>query len=260
MLLAIDIGNTNVVCGLSENNHWVEEFRIHTVANKTADEYEVIYRTLLASRNINLEGIDKVVLSSVVPSLIRPITEMVRKLFGQKPLVLNPDLYPKLEVKVVNPYEIGTDLVSNAVAAYNKYPCNCIVVDFGTALTFTAIKADGNILGVTIAPGLKTAMASLSQKTAQLPNVDLVVPPSCLGQNTVHAMQAGIVLGFKGLIESLVKNIITEMGEPVEVIATGGLAEVMVPLTDCFTQMEPSLTLDGLRIIGNQFYAISGKE
>ena len=254
MLLAIDIGNTNVVCGLSDNNHWTEQFRIHTVVNKTADEYEVIYRTLLASRKIDLKQIDRVVVSSVVPSLILPFREMIQKLFGQEPLIVGPDLYPRLNVGIINPYEIGTDLVANAVAAHNKYQGNCIVVDFGTALTFTAIKADGNILGVSIAPGLKTAMASLSQKAAQLPNVDIAVPPSCIGTNTVHAMQAGIVLGYKGLIESLLNAIKEELGGKCTVIATGGLSTVMISITDCFDHHEPLLTLDGLKIIGNQFY------
>jgi type III pantothenate kinase len=233
----------------------MEQFRIHTVANKTADEYEVIYRTLLSSRNIDLSSIDKVVLSSVVPSLILPISEMIQKLFGQKPLVLGPQLYPRLDIGIINPYEIGTDLVANALAAHNKYSTNCIIVDFGTALSFTVIQANGNILGVTIAPGLKTAMASLSQKTAQLPNVELVAPPSFVGKNTVHAMQAGIVLGYKGLIESLVKGMKEELEGSCNVIATGGMASIMYPMIDCFTHFEPSLTLDGLRIVGNKFYS-----
>ncbi|MBI9058014.1 type III pantothenate kinase [Labilibaculum sp. DW002] len=254
MLLAIDIGNSNVVCGISSNEHWCEQFRIHTVANKTADEYEVIYRTLLASRNIDLDKIDRIVLSSVVPSLIHPIKEMIQKLFNQNPLVLGPEIYPQLNIGISNPYEIGTDLVANAVAAHNQYSGNCIVVDFGTALTFTVIQSDGNLLGVTIAPGLKTAMASLSQKTAQLPNIEIAIPPSCIGKNTVHAMQAGIVLGYKGLIESLLKGMKEELNGETTIIATGGLSSVMLPLIDCFDHHEPMLTLDGLKIIGKQFY------
>lgn len=254
MLLAIDIGNSNVVCGLSDNNHWTEQFRIHTVANKTSDEYEVIYRTLLASRNINLSEIDRIVVSSVVPSLILPIREMIKKLFGKEPLIVGPELYPKLDIGIQNPYEIGTDLVANAVAAHNKFQGNCIVVDFGTALTFTAIQADGNLLGVSIAPGLKTAMSSLSQKTAKLPNVDIAVPPSCIGKNTTHALQAGVVMGYKGLVEYLITEIKAELHGKTTVIATGGLSELMLPIVDSFDHHLPMLTLDGLKIIGNQFY------
>lgn len=254
MLLAIDIGNSNVVCGLSENNHWTEQFRIHTVANKTSDEYEVIYRTLLQSRNIDLKQISRIVVSSVVPSLIFPIKEMIRKLFGQEPLILGPDLYPRLSIKIHNPYEIGTDLVANAVAAHNKYKGNCIVVDFGTALTFTAIKSDGDLLGVSIAPGLKTAMASLSRNTAKLPNVDIAIPPSCIGKNTTHALQAGIVMGYKGLVQYLLQEITKELNGKTTVIATGGLSGIMLSIIDIFDEHEPMLTLDGLKIIGNQFY------
>nr|WP_320120502.1 type III pantothenate kinase [uncultured Marinifilum sp.] len=254
MLLAIDIGNSNVVCGLSENNHWTEQFRIHTVANKTSDEYEVIYRTLLQSRNVDLKQINRIVVSSVVPSLIFPIKEMIRKLFGQEPLILGPDLYPRLSIKIHNPYEIGTDLVANAVAAHNKYKGNCIVVDFGTALTFTAIKSDGDLLGVSIAPGLKTAMASLSRNTAKLPNVDIAIPPSCIGKNTTHALQAGVVMGYKGLVQYLLQEITKELNGKTTVIATGGLSGIMLSIIDIFDEHEPMLTLDGLKIIGNQFY------
>jgi type III pantothenate kinase len=237
MLLAIDIGNTNVVCGLSDNNHWTEEFRIHTVANKTSDEYEVIYRTLFASRNVDLNQVDRIVVSSVVPSLILPIREMIKKLFGKEPLVVGPEIYHKLNIGIQNPYEIGTDLVANAVAAHNKYQGNCIVVDFGTALTFTAIKADGNLLGVSIAPGLKTAMSSLSQRTAKLPNVDIAIPPSCIGKNTTHALQAGIVMGYKGLVEYLLKEIKSELEGKTTVIATGGLSKLMLPIIESFDLM-----------------------
>jgi type III pantothenate kinase len=253
MLLAIDIGNTNVVCGLSHQNQWIEQFRIHTVANKTSDEYEVIYRTLFASRNVDLNQVDQIVLSSVVPSLIRPISEMIQKLFNKTPLVMRPELYENLPIGISNPYEIGSDLVANAMAAYQKYKGNCIVVDFGTALTFTAIKADGNLLGVSIAPGLKTAMASLSQKTAQLPNVDVAIPPSCIGKNTKHAIQSGIVMGYKGLVESLVRGIKKEMNGNTSVVATGGLSSVMMPIVDCFDHHEPMLTLDGLKMIGEGY-------
>lgn len=254
MLLAIDIGNSNIVCGLSNNNVWHEQFRIHTVANKTADEYEVIYRSLLASRNINLNDINQIVLSSVVPTLLHTIKSMIRKLLHKDPLVLSPEIYPHLSIGISNPYEIGTDLIANAVAVHHEFSGNCIVVDFGTALTFTAVQADGNILGVSIAPGLKTAMASLSSKTAQLPNIELAIPPSYIGKNTVHAIQAGIVLGYKGLIESLLKGIKKELKGKTTIIATGGLCSVMLPLIDCFDHHKPMLTLDGLKIIGNKFY------
>lgn len=254
MLLAIDIGNTNIVCGLSSKNQWLEQFRIHTQSLKTSDEYEVIFRTLLSSRNIELLQIETIVLSSVVPSLTLPFTEMIRKLINKSPLILGPDIYSALEIGIINPYEIGTDLVANAVAAYTKYSGHSVVVDFGTAISFTVINGNGNIMGVTIAPGLRTALASLTNRTAQLPNVELVPPKSYIGKNTIHAMQAGIVLGYRGLVESIIEGITEELGEKPNVIATGGLAQLIAPMTECFSAIEPSLTLDGLRIIGKQFY------
>ena len=253
MLLVIDIGNSNIVCGLFDNNQWIEQFRMHTEAKKTEDEYEVIFRTLLNSRKIPPKQIQKIVISSVVPSLTNSISKMVMNLTEINPLIINPAIYPKLDICISTPYDIGTDLVANAVAAHKKYMDNCIVVDFGTALSFTVIQSNGNLLGVTIAPGLETAMESLSNKTAQLPHVELSAPHSFIGKNTVHAMQAGVVLGYRGLIESLVEGITSELQGPTQVVATGGLASVIYPITKCFTAIEPSLTLDGLRIIGNTF-------
>ncbi len=251
MLLAIDIGNTNIVFGINQQEEWLEIWRIQTVVNKTADEYEVIFRSLFSSKNRALENVESVVISSVVPTLNFPIRMMVQKLFGFSPLFVGPDIYDKLPIQVQNPYQIGTDLVANSVSAHHKYKGSSIIVDMGTALTCTAISGEGKVLGVSISPGLRTAMAALSLKTAQLPNVELEAPPSVLGTNTIHAIQSGIVLGYKGLIESLIKEMKKEIAtEHINVIATGGLSKVMGPLMDCFTHEEINLTLDGLNIIG----------
>ena len=252
MQLSIDIGNSNINFGISEGKKLIRQWRIHTVADKTADEYGVIFHSLFSNDNIKINNIDKVVLCSVVPSLTSPIQTMVKKLVGKRPLILGPDLYPELEIDVVNPYEIGSDLVADAVAAYTKYHQNCIIVDFGTALSFVIVSGTGKLLGAAIAPGLKTAMNSLSRNTAQLPNVQLKVPPSAIGKNTVHAMQSGVIFGFTGLIEYLIDKIQKEIKGKTQVIATGGLSSFIVPLTKRFTVIEPSLTLDGLIIIGEQ--------
>lgn len=252
MLLAIDIGNSNVVFGLWTGEEWSGLWRVHTVINKTSDEYEGIFRTFLLSKNIDISQIEKVVISSVVPSLNFAMKSMIKSLFGLTPLFISPDIYSKLPVQIRNPYQIGTDLVANAVALHTCYDGSSIVVDMGTALTCTAVNGKGKILGVTITPGLKTAMSSLSQKTAQLPHVNIEVVSSVLGTNTVHAIQAGVVLGYKGLIGSLVNSMIDEIGESdINVVATGGLSIVMYPiLDDVFTARSPNLTLDGIRIIG----------
>src|SRR5690606_37342001 len=193
MLLAIDIGNTNIVFGINDNRKWLNSWRIQTDKKKMADEYEVIFRALLSAGKICRAEVEKIILSSVVPSLVRPFTEMLPGGFeGTKITVVDPEIYPKLPVKVLNPYEIGADLVANSTAAFQKYGNLTMVIDFGTALTFTTIGANSEIEGVAIAPGLQTAVAALAGKTAQLPQIHLTPPPSVLGENTVHAIQSGI--------------------------------------------------------------------
>jgi len=247
MLLAIDIGNTNIVFGVNDNVKWLNNWRIQTDHKKTADEYEVIFRSLLSAGKICLTDVDNIILSSVVPSLVRPFTEMLPGLFdGTRITVVDPGIYPKLPIKILNPYEIGADLVANAVAAYHKYGKLTTVIDFGTALTFTTIGKNGEIKGVAIAPGLQTAVAALAGGTAQLPHVHLTPPPSVLGENTVHAIQSGIVYGFTGLVDSMIERTQDELGEKLTIVATGGLSSVIAPLTKNIKNVELLLTLDGL--------------
>ncbi len=247
MLLAIDIGNTNIVFGINDNGKWLNSWRIQTDKKKMADEYEVIFRALLSAGKICRAEVEKIILSSVVPSLVRPFTEMLPGVFeGTKITVVDPEIYPKLPVKVLNPYEIGADLVANSTAAFQKYGNLTMVIDFGTALTFTTIGANSEIKGVAIAPGLQTAVAALAGKTAQLPQIHLTPPPSVLGENTVHAIQSGIVYGFAGLVDSMIERTQDELGKQLTVVATGGLSSVIAPLTKHIKIVEPLLTLDGL--------------
>ncbi|MBN2601622.1 MAG: type III pantothenate kinase [Candidatus Marinimicrobia bacterium] len=251
MLLAIDIGNSNIVFGIHDGETWVNEWRILTVADKTADEYEVIFRSLLTNSIDYIGKVDRIVVSSVVPQLLRAFSEMLGSLFPVTPLVVGPEIYPLLPLKVLNPYEIGTDLIANSMAAYNRFRSLCTVVDFGTALTLTTISDGGEILGVSIAPGLKTAIKSLTGNTAQLPSVHLTPPPSVLGENTVHALQSGIVLGYSGLVDHLIDLTRNELGKLPEVIATGGLANVISPISSYIRVVDQQLTLEGLRLIGD---------
>jgi type III pantothenate kinase len=247
MLLAIDIGNTHIVFGIHEEEKWKNNWRIQTDPLKTADEYEVIFRSLFMAVGINGSKVKSIILSSVVPSLLRPFSEMFGGLFNlAKITVVNPDIYPLLPIKILNPYEIGTDLVANAVAAYVKYGVNTVVVDFGTALTFTTIGENAQIKGVAIAPGLQTAVAALAGKTAQLPFVHLAAPPSVLGSNTIQAIQAGIVYGFSGLVDSIIERTEAELSEKLSVIATGGLSSVIAPFSKYIHEVDTMLTLDGL--------------
>jgi type III pantothenate kinase len=247
MLLAIDIGNTNIVFGVNDNEKWMNHWRIQTDHKKTADEYEVIFRSLLSAGKICRTDVNNIILSSVVPSLVRPFTEMLPGLFnGTKITIVGPDIYPKLPIKILNPYEIGADLVANAVAAYQKFGKLTTVIDFGTALTFTTIGKNAEIKGVAIAPGLHTAVAALAGGTAQLPQIHLTPPPSVLGENTVHAIQSGIVYGFTGLVDSMIERTQQELGEKLTVVATGGLSSVIAPLTKNIKNIEQLLTLNGL--------------
>ncbi len=245
MLFVIDAGNTNIVGGAYENGRLVETMRIRTVQGKTEDEYAVIVRVLLEDRGIDPEQIDRVIISSVVPQLTSSIEKMARHLFNVEPVTLGPALYAKLPVKVIAVDEIGSDLVADALAAWNRFGGACLVVDFGTALTFTAVDATGRIAGVSIAPGLGTAAGSLSRNTAQLPSVPLEAPSSAMGSNTIQAIQAGVILGYTGLVEYMVKRITAELGGA-KVVATGGMCRVISGLTNVFDAIEPDLTLDGL--------------
>lgn len=252
MLLVIDIGNTNIVFGVKNNNKWLNHWRIKTDSLKTSDEYEVIFRSLLGSEKITYSEIGRIILSSVVPSLMHPFNEMLNGLFKQAEIiVVNPDIYKFMPIKILNPYQIGTDLVANAVAAHEKYENMTMIIDFGTALTFTTIGAASEIKGVAIVPGLGTAVNALAGKTAQLPQIHLTAPPSVLGENTIHAIQSGIVLGYTGLVDSIIERTEKELNGTLTVVATGGLSHVIAPLTKKIDKIERMLTLDGLALMSD---------
>jgi type III pantothenate kinase len=260
MLLVIDIGNTNIVAALFRGESLIEVGRIFTDAYRTGDEYGIIFRSLLRDIGVRPEEIESATMSSVVPALIGPFVSMVKKMTGRKPLLVNHAIYDRLPIRApaARVHEIGTDLVCNAVAAYTRFRRACIIVDFGTALTFTAVGKAGDILGCAFAPGLGTAVKALSSDTAQLSIVPLEAPASSLGGNTVHAIQAGIVLGYKGLVEFLLSRMKKDMKlaegvpeEDVSVIATGGLNSVLQPITDVFQYVDRQLILRGLKIVSD---------
>lgn len=267
MLLVIDVGNTNICGGIYEASPSVtpavspsasaqaerptlaHTLRIHTVPKKTEDEYSTIFKSILLDRGIAPSYINRIVLSSVVPSLTEPMCAMCERLFGVSPIVLGPEVYGRLPLSVPSPHEIGSDLVADALAAWRKTEGAAIVVDFGTALTFTCVGHAANILGVAIAPGLGTAVNALSRDTAQLPFVQLVAPPTVIGTNTIMSIQAGVVHGYIGLVEHMVAKMKKEIGGEVRVIATGGLSKTIAGLTEVFDAIDPDLTLDGLSYV-----------
>ncbi|RYC71859.1 type III pantothenate kinase [Spirosoma sordidisoli] len=250
MQIIVDIGNTDAVFGLYTQTSWQHIWRTPARIDEPAQSYEARLRLWLLETNVTLSAVQTTVLSSVVPNLTPTMRTMLTELFGFEPIVVGPGVYPLLPLEILRPHEIGTDLVANALAAYTRYRQNCIVVDFGTALTFTTVSAEGKILGVAIAPGLKTAIRSLFANTAQLPEVPIEVPASALGTSTTHAIQAGVVLGYEGLVRSLIERIRAELHNDCIAVATGGLSGRIPSLKDVFTAVIPSLTLDGVRLIG----------
>lgn len=252
MLLAIDIGNSNIVLGLHGGAGWIKQWRIHTDHNKMPDEYAVLLRDILREEQIPREAIDTTVISSVVPQLTEKLREVSSTLTGREPLIVGPGIKTGIKIRTDNPGEVGTDLVCNAVAAYERVKGNCIVVDFGTALTFTAVGEPGELLGVAIAPGIQAAAEALSASTAQLPQVWLQQPEHAIGKNTTQSIRSGVILGYTGLVEGIITRMRAEMGGEATVIATGGRATVISPLTDSFTIVEPWLILEGLRLIAER--------
>ena len=250
MLLAFDIGNSDITVGLWHNHAWEHQWRIPSRIDQPELFYGIKIRDYFLEAALPIEKVETIVISSVVPGLTDKIKNVIRSLVKREPVILGPGIYEKLPIEVLNPYEIGSDLVANAIAAFFKLRQTCIVVDFGTALTFTTISGEGKILGVSIVPGLRTAIRALSQNTAKLFDVPLEMPTSALGQNTVTAIQSGIVIGYEGLVKNMVEAIRKELKVECPVIATGGLSFVITSLKGFFQIVDPQLTLDGLRIIG----------
>ncbi|MBS1682149.1 MAG: type III pantothenate kinase [Bacteroidetes bacterium] len=247
MLLAIDIGNSDITVGLWKDDSWICQWRIPSRAELPEVFYGIKLRDYFLESAQNVAAVNTVVLSSVVPGLTEKWRSVTKSLFNQETIILGPAIYSKLPLTVLNPYEIGSDLVANAVAAYFKMKQTCIVVDFGTALTFTTVSGNGEILGVSIVPGLRTALKALSQNTAKLFDVPLEMPKSALGTSTVTAIQSGMVIGYEGLVKNMVEAIRKELKEDCPAIATGGLSFIITSLKPYFYSVDPMLTLDGLR-------------
>jgi len=249
MLLAIDIGNSNIVFGVHDGTRWFRHWRVQTVRERMPDEYAVLFRNFLHEADLEMEALDQTILSSVVPQLTGALAEMVKQRTGYPPLIVSAQIDTGIHINTEQPQRVGSDLIADAVAAYDRFRSNCIVVDFGTATTFNAVRTPGEMVGVAIAAGLHTTADALVGRTAQLPQIELVPPASVLGRNTIQAMQAGLVLGHLAMVEGLVGRMRRELGGEAQVIATGGLAAVLGPHTDCFDAIDPWLTLDGLRLI-----------
>jgi type III pantothenate kinase len=249
MLLAIDIGNTNVVLGVFDKETLVENWRVGTKTSITPDEYAMIFKDLFNFTGIGFGQIDGVIISTVVPPLLPIMCEMSRKYFTIEPMVVTHEIKTGITIRYDNPKEIGADRIVNAAAAYRLYGGPIIIVDFGTATTFCAVTKAGEYLGGAITPGVKISAEALFQRAAKLPRVELRKPKSVIGSDTISAMQAGILYGYAGLVDGIVERMKKELSPDAKVVATGGLAELVAPETKSIREIKPHLTLDGLRLL-----------
>lgn len=249
MILVIDVGNTNIVIGIYKGKTLVHHWRLSTNRSATVDEYGIMIHNLVHYADVKLEQINGVIISSVVPPLMRTLEQLCQQYLGKAPLVVGPGVKTGLNIRYENPREVGADRIVNSIAGIEKYGTPLIVVDFGTATTFDYIDEGGNYLGGAIVPGIGISTEALYQRAAKLPRIELVRPKSVIGRNPVTSMQAGIIFGYAGQVDGIVGRIRREFNVSPRVIATGGLAELIAAESDTIEEVDPLLTLEGLRII-----------
>ena len=255
MLLVVDIGNTDIVFGFYENQTWKAVLRTPTHQPWSANGVVNWIKKEWVSNDLGDTLPSLALLSSVVPSISPQILKGLSIWLGYKPAVMNPALYESLSIQVISPDEIGSDLVANAVYAHQNFTTNVLIVDFGTALTFTLVNESGKMEGVSIAPGLKTAVKSLFSQTAQLPEVPLEMPEFNLGTDTVSAIQAGILWGYVGMVKEMISRVKEDKKGDLKVVATGGLSSILTPLASYFDEVNKLITLEGLRLIAERLKA-----
>lgn len=250
LIWVMDAGNTNIKSGIFQDEKLLYTWRLTTDGDRTADEYGILMMQMFQIHRIPLEQIEGIIISSVVPSVNFNLDRMCRKHFGHTPLFVGPGIKTGLNIRIDNPKELGADITANAVAAWHYCHSAAVVIDFGTATTFFALSAKCELLGGAIFPGVKVASEALITHTSQLPRFELQRPENCIGRNTVHSLQAGMIYGYKGVVESIAGQLKRELGEPdAPVFATGGMSTLMSSQTDIITDVHSSLTLEGLRLI-----------
>jgi len=253
MLLVIDVGNTNTVIGVYDGVTLKHDWRITTIRNSTADEFNVLANALFSDKGVNRKNIDKTIISSVVPSAVPILNAFCKKYLDLTPLWINADSVKKLmPILYNNPNEVGADRIVNAVAAYKKYKTSLIIIDFGTATTFDAISGKGEYLGGAIVPGVMISSEALFQKASRLPRVEIFeAPEKVIGKDTIESIKSGIIYGNAAMVDGMVERITKEMGDSPRILATGGLAPLISGISKTIEKVEQTLTLDGLRIISN---------
>jgi type III pantothenate kinase len=249
MLLAFDIGNTNITFGVFQDNELVNTFRLATHVNQMPDEYAVFILSLLRQKGIEIDSITEGAMSCVVPPLVTTFNELFQKYFNLKPLTVSPGIKTGIRIRYENPRELGGDRISNTAGALSLYKAPIIVVAMGTATAFDTISKEGDYLGGAVAPGMGISAEALFNRTAALPRVELARPKKAIGSNTPTAMQSGIIFGYAGLIDGVVTRIQEELGEKATVVATGGYSSIIAKETRTVDKVNPNLTLIGIKVI-----------
>ena len=249
MLLAIDIGNTNITLGVFEDSELRATWRMATDIRKMPDEYATLLINLLHQQGLDTSDITEIALCNTVPPLLATFQELFQKYFHVSPLVVGAGVKTGVRIRMDNPREVGPDRIANAAAAHHLYNGPVIVIDVGTATTFDTVSKEGDYLGGAIAPGIANAAEALFERTAALPRVELVPPQQAIGTNTIAALQSGIIFGYVGLVEGIVARIQQELDEKATVVATGGYAKLVAGETRVIDKVNPDITLIGLRLI-----------
>ncbi|HEY7961226.1 MAG TPA: type III pantothenate kinase [Solirubrobacteraceae bacterium] len=249
MLLVVDVGNTQTHFGTFRGEELLEHWRFATVRSSTADQLGAALRNLLELRGVSMGDIDASIVSSTVPVLGPEWCEMTERYLGHEMLAVGPGVKTGMAIRYDNPREIGPDRLVNAVAAYEHLGGPCVVVDFGTAITYDPVSAEGEYLGGIISPGVEISLEALTERAAALPKVDVTPPRSLIGKTTIDAIRSGVVYGTAGQVDAIVRRLRVELGEDTKTIATGGLARSIVPFTDTIDEVDDLLTLTGLRLI-----------
>ncbi|HTY22233.1 MAG TPA: type III pantothenate kinase [Desulfomonilaceae bacterium] len=252
MLLAIDVGNTNTVIGIYQDDKPVGFWRIRTLRETTADEYRIILHNLIILEGLSFLDIGGAIISCVVPPLTGPIEELCRNFLNVNPIFVGPGIKTGMPIRYDNPREVGADRIVNAVAAYEKYGSELIAVDFGTATTFDYINKSGEYEGGAIAPGVKIAAEALFQQASKLFRVEFAAPARVIAKDTASAIQSGIIFGYASLVDGILQRMFDELGSRPKVIATGGLARVISAQTRLVDEIDDDLTMEGLRILYNR--------
>jgi type III pantothenate kinase len=249
VLLAADVGNTQTVFAVFDGDRLVEHWRVATESERTADELAVLLERLLELRELGFDDIAGVCLASSVPPLVRAYTELAERYLDAPLLALSPGTKTGVPILYDDPREIGPDRIANAVAARERYGGPCIVVDFGTSTNFDALSAAGEFVGGVLAPGVEVSMDALFARAARLTKVDFTEPNGAIGKTTREALQAGVVYGFAGQVDGIVRRMRAELGDGAKVVATGGLAGLIAPHSETIEETDPLLTLEGLRLV-----------